>query len=55
MMNCRREHGKSVFPMFFKLNYVDVGCQRGKFGEDMCKLAMQCGSEEMLKRRGVLC
>ncbi|XP_056159739.1 uncharacterized protein LOC115664955 [Syzygium oleosum] len=47
MMECRRKHGKSVFPVFYKVDVVDVGCQRGKIEQALFEHERQCSSEEV--------
>ncbi|XP_056159741.1 uncharacterized protein LOC115693992 [Syzygium oleosum] len=32
IMDCHREHGKSVFPIFYKVDVADVSNLRGRFG-----------------------
>ncbi|XP_056159856.1 disease resistance protein L6-like [Syzygium oleosum] len=54
MMDCHRKHGKSVFPVFYKVLFADVVRQRGNFEEALWKHGKQCSSEEVLEWREAL-
>ncbi|KAL3742429.1 hypothetical protein ACJRO7_017842 [Eucalyptus globulus] len=54
IMDCHRHHGKSVFPIFYKVDVVDVGRQRGNFQEALCKHEMQFSTKEVLEWREAL-
>ncbi|XP_039166740.1 disease resistance-like protein DSC1 [Eucalyptus grandis] len=46
-MDCHRKHGKSVFPVFYKVDVGDVRRQRTNFEKDLRKPEMQISTEEM--------
>ncbi|XP_056159854.1 uncharacterized protein LOC115667482 [Syzygium oleosum] len=49
IMECHTKHGKSVFPVFYKVDLFDVGHQRGSFGKALCEHRMRCSPEELAK------
>lgn len=46
IMNCYKNGGISVFPIFYKVDVVDVRHQRNNFGETLLKQEIQGGREE---------
>ncbi|XP_030476944.2 uncharacterized protein LOC115693996 [Syzygium oleosum] len=58
IMDCRRKHGKSVFPIFYKVNVADLGRQCGNlpdFEEALCEHEMQGRREEVQEWVEALC
>ncbi|KAL3742427.1 hypothetical protein ACJRO7_017840 [Eucalyptus globulus] len=47
IMDCHRKHGKSVFPVFYKVDVGDVRRQCTNFEKDLRKPKMQISTEEM--------
>ncbi|XP_030476928.1 uncharacterized protein LOC115693987 [Syzygium oleosum] len=54
IMDCHRHYGKLVFPVFYKLDVVDVRDQLGRIKEALCQLEKQYSSEEMQEWREAL-
>ncbi|XP_010054489.3 uncharacterized protein LOC104442801 [Eucalyptus grandis] len=54
VMDCYKKHGKSVFPVFYKVHVVDVSRQGRNFEEALSKHERQCSSEEVLEWRKAL-
>lgn len=58
IMDCRRKHGKSIFPVFYNVNVADLGRQCGNlrnFEEALCEHEMQCRREEVQEWVEALC
>ncbi|KAL3752526.1 hypothetical protein ACJRO7_000003 [Eucalyptus globulus] len=54
IIDCHRKHGMSVFPIFYKVDVLDVCNRRGKFGEAFRQLETKCGPEEVQKWKDAL-
>lgn len=58
IMDCHRKHGKSVFPVFYRVNVADLGrqCRNLRdFEEALCEHEMQCRQEEVQEWVEALC
>ncbi|XP_030440938.1 disease resistance protein TAO1-like [Syzygium oleosum] len=47
IMDCHRKQGKSVFPVFYKVEVLDIGRRRGNFEQALFEHERECSTEEV--------